>query len=149
MHKLNRMLFAALFAGLAGITTAGAQTAGEVNKTLDELYGNHEQYHAFFEKLKKAVAENDKQTVASMVDYPFKARINGKAVTIRDAAHFAADYDKVFTAKVKEAVANQTYEKLFANWQGVMIGDGEVWFSGICNNDACEQQTVRITAVND
>jgi len=149
MYRLNRILFAALFVGLAGITTAGAQTADEVNKTLDELYGSHEPYHAFFEKLKKAVAENDKQTVASMVDYPFKARINDKAVTIRDAAHFAADYDKVFTTKIKEAVAKQNYQNLFANWQGVMIGDGEVWFSGICNNDACEQQTVRIIAVND
>jgi len=149
MHKLNRTLFAAVFIGLAGATVAGAQTAAEVNKTFDELFGEHAPYKAFFDKLKKAVAENDKKTVASMVDYPFKARINDKAVTIRDAAHFEADYDKVFTKKVKEAVAKQTYATLFANWQGVMIGDGEVWFSGICNNEACEKQTVRIIAVND
>jgi hypothetical protein len=149
VHRLNRMLFASLFIGLAGVATAGAQSAEEMNKALDELYGTHAPYHAFFEELKKAVAANDKEAVASMVEYPFKARIGGKAVTIRDAAHFAADYDKVFTAKVKEAVANQTYPNLFANWQGVMIGDGEVWFSGICSDDACERQTVRITAVND
>lgn len=145
MRTLNRTLFAALFIGLAGVTTAGAQSAKEMNQTLDDLYGAHAPYHTFFEKLKKAVAENDKEAVASMVEYPFKARINGKAVTVRDAAHFAADYDKVFTAKVKEAVANQTYPNLFANWQGVMIGDGEVWFSGIGNNNT----VVKITAVND
>lgn len=144
MHKLNRTLFAALFIGLAEVTNAGAQSAEEMNKTLDDLYGAHGPYHTFFEKLKKAVAENDKEAVASMVKYPFKARINGKAVTIRDAVHFVADYDKVFTAKVKEAVSKQTYPNLFANWQGVMIGDGEVWFSGIDNNN-----TVKIIAVND
>ena len=149
MRTLERTLFAALFIGLAGITTAGAQSAEEMNRTLDDLYGAHAPYHAFFDKLKKAVAENDKQTVASMVEYPFKARINGKSVTIRDAAHFVADYDKVITPKVKEAVSKQTYPNLFANWQGVMIGDGEVWYSGICSNDACEHQTVRIIAVND
>ncbi|MET3579058.1 cyclopropane fatty-acyl-phospholipid synthase-like methyltransferase [Mesorhizobium robiniae] len=129
---------------MAGITTVGAQSAKEMDQTLDDLYGAHGPYHAFFETLKKAVAGNDKGAVASMVEYPFKARINGKAVTIRDAAHFAADYDKVFTAKVKGAVSNQTYPKLFANWQGVMIGDGEVWFSGIGDNN-----TVKIIAVND
>jgi hypothetical protein len=144
MHRLNRTFFAALFIGLAGVTSAGAQSAKEMNQTLDDLYGAHAPYHTFFEKLKKAVAENDKEAVASMVEYPFKARINGKAVTLRDAAHFAADYDKVFTAKVKEAVSNQTYPNLFANWQGVMIGDGEVWFSGIGDNNM-----VKIIAVND
>ncbi|MFC4877025.1 hypothetical protein [Microbulbifer halophilus] len=84
-----------------------------------------------------------------MVDYPFKARIDDRAVTIRDAAHFVEDYDKVFTSKVRKAVSSQTYPNLFANWQGVMIGDGEIWFGGICSDETCKQQTVRITAVND
>lgn len=79
-----------------------------------------------------------------MVDYPFQARIDGKAVKIRDAAHFIADYDKVVTAKVKHALQAQAYEKLFANWQGVMVGDGEIWFSGV--GDANQ---IRITAIND
>lgn len=149
MHALSRALMAALFFMLAGATTANAQSAEEMNKTLDELYGTHAPYHAFFEKLKKAVAEGDKQTVASMIDYPFQARINDKAVKIRDQKHFVSDYDKIITPKVKEAVAGQTYPALFANWQGIMIGDGEVWFSGICNDDSCKQQEVRITAIND
>lgn len=147
MRKMLIALVSAvcLSAGSAGL--AGAQTAAEVNGNLDSLFGDHKAYEQFFTKLKKAVADGDKQTVASMVDHPFKARISGKAVTIRDAAHFAADYDKVFTAKVKEAVAKQTYPNLFANWQGVMIGDGELWFNGICSDDACKQQTVRIIAI--
>ena len=144
MPGLMRTFGVALFIVLAGVATALAQSAQEMNKTLEDLYGAHAPYSAFFEKLKKAVAENDRQTVAAMVQYPFKARISGKAVTIRDAAHFVADYDKVFTAKVRKAVSNQTYPNLFANWQGVMIGDGEVWFSGID-----DKNTVKIIAVND
>lgn len=77
-------------------------------------------------------------------DYPFRARINGKAVKLRDAAHFVQDYDKIVTPKVKHAIANQTYPALFANWQGVSIGDGEVWFSGIDGNDK-----IKVTAIND
>ncbi|MFB9948577.1 hypothetical protein ACFFP0_06930 [Rhizobium puerariae] len=129
---------------LAGAAPAGAQTAADVNATLDTLFGDHASYQQFFETLKKAVAADDKAAVASMVDYPFQARIGGKAVKIKDAAHFVNDYDKVVTSKVKQAVARQTYPTLFANWQGVSIGDGELWFSGVG-----AKNTVKIIAIND
>lgn len=137
-----------LTATLAGFLTlsavALAQTAADTDSSLDQLYGGHKPYADFFDALQKAVAADDKAAVAAMVDYPFSARIGGKAVKIRDAGHFAADYDKVVTAKVKNAVAKQTYATLFANWQGVMIGDGEVWFSGVGKDSH-----VKITAIND
>ncbi len=124
--------------------SAFAGNVSEMNAALDALFGEHDRYHAFFGALKKAVADGDKKAVAAMVDYPFQARIDGKAVKIRDAAHFVADYDKVVTAKVIHALQGQTYETLFANWQGVMVGDGEVWFSGV--GDANQ---IKITAIND
>lgn len=142
-------LFLSLSADVIDIRAASAQSVSEVNAQMDELFGSHKPYHAFFDKLKKAIAADDKKTVASMIDYPFKARINDKAVTIKDQKHFVEDYDKVITHKVKKAVSKQTYADLFANWQGVMIGDGEIWFSGICSDDACKQQTIRIIAIND
>ncbi|WP_266064392.1 hypothetical protein [Brucella intermedia] len=117
---------ALLSCGIPG--SAAAQSAAETNQALDALFGSHAPYQQFFEKLQKAIGASDKQAVASMVDYPFRARIGGKAVKINDAAHFLADYDKIVTAKVKQAVTRQTYATLFANWQGVSIGDGEVWF---------------------
>lgn len=135
---------AAALLGLATPLSAFAGGVGEMNDNLDTLFGEHDRYHAFLDALKKAVANDDKKAVAAMVDYPFQARIGGKAVKIRDAAHFEADYDKVVTAKVKHALQAQTYENLFANWQGVMIGDGEVWFSGVGNANQ-----IKITAIND
>lgn len=143
--KKRSLVFLVL--GLISAVTMGsaaAQTAADVNSNLDSLFGEHVAYEKFFDRLKKAVGSNDKETVASMIDYPFRARIDGKALKIRDAAHFVADYDKIFTAKVKHAIANQSYATLFANWQGVMIGDGEVWFSGVGDNNV-----IKITAVND
>lgn len=115
-----------------------------MNGRLDTLFGGHASYQMFFETLKKAVGTDDRAAVASMVDYPFRTRIHGKSVTIKDAKQFQAQYDDVITAKVKAAVARQTYPALFANAEGVSIGDGALWFSGIGNND-----TVRIIAVNN
>ena len=149
MRKMLIVLVSAVCLSAGSVGLAGAQTAAEVNSNLNSLFGDHKPYEEFFAKLKKAVADGDKETVASMIDYPFQARLKGKAVKIRDQKHFVADYDQVVTAKVKDAVAKQTYPTLFANWQGVMIGDGEVWFNGICSDNSCKQQTVRIIAIND
>lgn len=144
MKKAVQVLFVAMLAASAGAVSTHAQTAAEVDSSLDTLFGAHVPYRQFFEQLQKAVASDDKAIVAAMVDYPFQARINGKAVKLRDAAHFVADYDKIVTSKVKQAIASQTYATLFANWQGVMIGDGEVWFSGV--GDA---GVIKIIAIND
>jgi hypothetical protein len=144
MRRTCLALAVAALATFSAPLPAMADPVAEMNSTLDALYGDHARYRAFFDALKKAVADNDKAAVAAMVDYPFQARIGGKAKKIRDAAHFVADYDRIVTAKVKQALAAQSYETLFANWQGVMIGDGEIWFSGVGNGDV-----IKITAIND
>ncbi|MCB4771162.1 hypothetical protein LGR54_21355 [Ancylobacter sp. Lp-2] len=136
------LLVAALFGG--GTGPARAQDAGEVNATLDALFGGHEPYQAFFEKLKKAVAADDRAAVAGMVDYPLRTKIDGKTTTVRNAKAFVASYDKIVTPKVRQAVAAQGYASLFANWRGVMIGNGEVWFTGIGNKGR-----IAVSAINN
>lgn len=108
-----------------------AQTDADMDKQLDASMGSHKDYAVFFSKLQKAIASNDKAAVSAMVDYPFVAHSKGKGVMIKDAKQFVAQYDKLITPKVKAAVDKQTYATLFTNWQGVMIGRGEIWFSGM------------------
>jgi hypothetical protein len=38
-------------------------------------------------------------------------------------------YNRIFNKKVTEAVERQSYDSLFKNWRGVMIGNGEIWFT--------------------
>lgn len=141
-----RMFCPALLAfALIGPQTGGAQTVAETDASLDMLYGEHAAYRAFFDKLKAAVAADDRTTVAGMVSYPLETRIGGKRVKLRDPAHFIASYGQIMTARVKQALAKQDYADLFANAEGLMIGDGEIWFSGIGGGTPA---TVRITAVN-
>ncbi|MBS7535952.1 hypothetical protein KHC28_20065 [Ancylobacter sonchi] len=138
------LLLAACLAIGPGAGVARAQSAGEVNATLDGLFGGHESYHAFFEALKKAVAADDRTAVAGMVDYPLRTKIGGKTTTVRNAKGLIASYDKILTPKVRQVVAAQNYADLFANWRGVMIGNGEIWFSGIG-----DKGRVAIIAVNN
>lgn len=144
MRKSFLGMAAATLVALAAPLPVLANPVAEMNNTLDTLFGDHTRYHTFFDNLKKAVAAGDKAAVAAMIEYPFQVRIGGKSLKIRDAAHFIADYDQVITAKVKHALQGQTYETLFANWQGVMVGQGEIWFSGVGDADV-----IKVTVIND
>jgi len=57
MRTLIGTTLVAVLIGFSGIIAVEAQTAAEVNKTLDELFGEHAPYQAFFEKLKKLSSE--------------------------------------------------------------------------------------------
>lgn len=130
------------------ILPAVAQSDKEINNQLDELFGQHEVYHSFFTDLKKAVSASDKNAVAAMVHYPITVSVGGKDVKIKSGKDFVSHYDHVFSDKIVAAIGKETYAALFANDQGVMIGDGEVWINGICLDHDCKKQAVKIVTIN-
>jgi len=145
IDRLKSLLVLTLFCIAMG-GMARAQSEAEVNARLDGLFGDHRPYRAFFTDLKAAVVAGNKQAVVAMVSYPLTVKTGGKAVSLRSAQDLLARYDQVVTARVTAAVRKQTYETLFARDTGVMIGDGEVWFSGICSDNACRRRTVKVIA---
>ncbi len=86
-------------------------------------------FHQFFFKFQQAVQHNKKATVASMVNYPLHVNSNGKTHTIKNKATFIAKYDSIMTPEIKRTLAYAIEEDLFVNWQGVMVGSGELWFN--------------------
>lgn len=39
--------------------------------------------------------------------------------------------------------------QLFVNSDGVMLADGAVWMSGICDNDDCSSSHWAVTSINN
>jgi hypothetical protein len=140
------VLVAWLMSG-SGATFAAAPAEG-VDQRLDGLFGEHEPYRVFLRDLQRAVAADSRQEVAAMVSFPLRTRIKDQIVQLGDAQQFLAHYDEILTHKTCEAILRQPYESLFANSRGVMIGTGQVWFSGICQDAACRGRTIRIIAFN-
>lgn len=88
---------------------------------------------AFVVELQKLVHANDKRAIASRINYPLRVNqtIHGKLThtLIRNPQQFIAAYDSLFNDKVRSAILSPaSVECLFANDQGFMIGDGEIWF---------------------
>jgi hypothetical protein len=115
-----------------------AADTAQVDARLDLLFGEHEAYRNFLHELQIAVSEHARGRVAAMVNYPLRTRINGQWVRLQTPAQFLAHYDELLTPKTQDAITRQTYGELFSNNQGVMIGSGEVWYSGVCNDRNCQ-----------
>ena len=105
-----------------------------------------EEVRSFVARLQTAVVHHDSGTICTMVAYPISTKGPGR---IRTASACRQNYARIFNERVTRAVLSQTFEQLFANWQGVMIGNGEVWISGVCRDKKCAAYDVRIIAVNN
>ena len=96
-----------------------------------------------FEVVKAAVAADEKAAVAELVLFPLQ--VNGETpAKIKSKEEFIAKYDQIMTKPVKDALAAQKVDELFVRDQGVMVGDGELWFGA----SAGEPQVYGMIAVN-
>ena len=120
-------------------------TAAEMDQKLTGLFGESEPYRAFLVDLKAKAADGDMKELAKLVSYPFKTKIDDKETTIENEKAMAKMAGDVFTPSVLAAIKAQTYETLFANQMGVMIGSGDVWFT--FSGEGAEK-AVKIFAVN-
>jgi hypothetical protein len=149
MRRAPPILMGLLVLGLAVGPVPGAPAeAAQVDARLDLLFGEHESYRTFLHELQSAVAEHARARVADMVSYPLKTRIKGAWVRVRTPAQFLAHYEELLTPKIQQAIAQQSYGDLFSNSQGVMIGNGAIWFSGVCKDQSCSARSVKIIAIN-
>jgi hypothetical protein len=107
-------------------------------------------YRTFLGQLQSAVRNDDRNGVLRLVAFPLRVNSGGRSRTYRNAGAALADYERIFTPKVRQAIVDQRFETLFGRDQGVMIGDGAVWFDHTCRNSQCSPPgPVRIKAINN
>lgn len=129
--------------------TEPANNTHEVNQRLDFLYGEHASYQKFLKDFQVATQEREKTKVASMIHYPIKINLEGKKITFKSAQELLKRYDDIFDPMLVNVIQAQKYENVFANTQGIMIGEsGELWFSGFCLDKSCKKVSIKIIAIN-
>ncbi|MBC2773121.1 hypothetical protein H6M51_09615 [Rhizobium sp. AQ_MP] len=147
MIRSNAFLLMAAFA--AGLLTTQPVVADEasVDQQIEALLGDAADYKELFYAFKVALEEGKSDIVASLVNYPITVTIDGEQATYSSEQELLDAYDSVFTETIVEAVSNQEYGDLFVNSEGVMIGNGEVWISGICEDSACSNAPPRVAVI--
>lgn len=103
---------------------------------------------AVLAKLQTAVAAGDAGGVAALVSFPVPVNFASGRKQRMSRKQFMTRFAEIFTPKLRAAVAKQKPAGLFRNSQGAMIGDGEVWLSGICIDAKCTGSQILVTAIN-
>jgi len=81
----------------------------------------------FVEQLQAAVSARDTAWIARHVALPLRVNQKGSVHWVKSESDFKAEYDRIFTDKVKAKIAAQPLDTLFKNYVGIMIGHGAVW----------------------
>ena len=130
-------------------SAAFAGTVEDVDKSISDLLGDPAAFHDAFVAIQQAVEGDDPDALAEWVQFPINVRIGDAVRTLKNADDFDAAYPDVFTPEIKSAITDQRYEDLHVTYQGAMFGDGQIWISGICKTDACDDVDVRIITIQD
>lgn len=120
-----------------------------VNAVIDKTLGDHRAYKALLQDLKGALIAGNRQHLADLMSYPLDASIDENPVTVSGAAMFLAFYDKIMTPEIVSAIENTAYADVIVSYQGVTLGDGQVWINSICKNEGCSEVEVLVSSLSN
>jgi hypothetical protein len=100
------------------------------NRTVEDAWGTKvaSETIAFLTQLQRALRAGDKKQIASPVHYPLRVFDGSLTIEISSPSDLVTRYSSVFSRDVRQAILTQSGECLFGNDQGMMIGNGQVWF---------------------
>jgi hypothetical protein len=113
------------------VNRAGYETAHRSSISPQDEDVSEAGLKVFIAALKKAVAADDRRKVASMIRYPIVIVAGGRSVLFSTPASLVASYNLVFTPLLKKLIAHAKPQEMFRNWQGAMIGRGEIWINTV------------------
>jgi hypothetical protein len=96
-------------------------------------------------ELQRAVRENDRAWLAARIRYPL--RYHGRTIAvIRNRDDFLRGYDSFVSDRLRRAILGQDPERVFENWQGMMVGEGthNMWLRESGEGDAARYEVVTI-----
>ena len=97
--------------------------------------------------LQRALRDHNRAWLADRIRYPL--RYHGRMVAvIRDRSDFLRNYESIVSDRLRTAILMQNPDRVFENWQGMMVGDGthNMWL-----RESGEGETARyeIVTIND
>ena len=115
--------------------------AGEEDVTaqIEEMHGDAAGFNDAFEAITSAMAESNAQTLAAFAEYPLLVHNGDNTYNVKSPDEFVDNIDDYVTDETQQIIANQNYDQLFVNGDGVMFGDGALWMARACDNADCSE----------
>ena len=81
-------------------------------------------------KVKVSILKGDKSWIANHVSYPIKTSLDKKnRITIKNKKQLINNFYRIFHAEYRRKIESYYTSNLFNNYQGAMIGRGEIWIN--------------------
>ena len=139
--------------GVSDQTVSSEETSDQSETASDDSEGSGDysvctsipadEVEAFAEKAKQALLDDDWKTIADMAECPIDI-----AGTTYEYNEDIADADITLDDDFKDALDKGTCRNMFANDEGIMLANGEVWISELLDEDG-NSLGLKITAIND
>jgi hypothetical protein len=126
-----------------------AAPQGFETKTAERNPAADPAYAAFLSRLQSAVRSGDHRAMIGLIAFPLRVNTAGRTRLYRDAGSVERNFDRIFTARVRQAILAQRADRLLVRDLGATVGNGEIWFDRSCANPTCSPPgPVRIISVN-
>ncbi len=102
------------------------KTEAPAVEPIAEISATFENMTDFYLHFQALVAGDKVAEIAELVQYPLA--LPALAQEIKNSDEFTARYDELFTSALKVVIAEQDPYDFFERDQGIMIGNGEIWF---------------------
>jgi hypothetical protein len=94
----------------------------------------------------QAVTSNQPDKAAALVSYPLAYTESGRRTLVHTPADFEKKFPVIFTPAYVAQLKSITPKAMFANWQGIMLGSGQVWFNADGKAFALNNEPVKMYA---
>lgn len=131
------------------LTLRSISGSSYLNRYSGFLYGSDQDVEDFMKRIKSAILKGDKNWIARHLHYPIRVSLNGQEdITLKNKEQLMANFDAVFYPEFKEQIKRFCSCNLFVNYQGAMLGNGQIWINQTPKS-TIEKYSYRITAINN
>ena len=88
------------------------------------------QVEEFFPNLKKLLADDKREEIASLISYPFSLNEETPLEEkIENKEEFLSRFNEIFTEDFKKELLATPDDEIFDSWMGIGVGNGLLWFT--------------------
>jgi len=99
-----------------------------ISASASDFYPVTEADKKFLGEVVDALTRKDAAWIADHMVYPLSIVANDRKRVVKSKRRFVAIVRREFAGGVGARIAEAAKAPLFKNWQGVMVGDGILWF---------------------
>jgi hypothetical protein len=144
---IDRRILLATAIGLLACGPAAAQP-DKAWKACTVIGYDAERVAVVLQALKEAANSMAPDPIAPYIEYPFTARSAAGNIVVKSIKGLRRVFPRIFTDRVRSAILTQNLDDAFSNYQGVMIGNGQVWIAEVCRDQECRDKKYIIRTIN-